>query len=512
MIATEQLMKTHISGANIIAVDDEHGTRPFVGDILIDGALITHVGAAVGTPKGAVKIDGRNRLVTPGLVNAHVHSWEALYKGRYDNLPLEIWMLYSYPIVGTKMLDPRLIYLRSMIVAMESLKNGVTCLVDDIIELPTQGLDAIDPVFQAYDDSGIRANVSGHVINRPFIDTIPYTQEYLPRDLIDEVSRIPLPTVRDYLDFGKAVVAKHHDRSDRLRYLVAPSGPQRCTEEMLQALHQFARDIKSSYHIHVLETKTQAVTGREFYGRTLVEYLDDLSCLSDITTLAHSIWVTDSDIDRMAKRGSSAAHNPISNQKLGAGIMPFRKLLDAGVNVALGSDGICSNDTSRILDVMHVAGLIHKVATPEYTRWPSAADVIRAATMGGARSAQLHRLIGSIEVGKRADLVLFDLETLNFTPQNDLQNHLVYCENGSSIDKVLVNGKVVVEGGKLTNVNERELIRELRDRYPAFSEYHAGVEALNRRFEPYFAQIHRRCCGEDIGLNRYSAPRAEWML
>ena len=135
---------------------------------------------------------------------------------------------------------------------------------------------------------------------------------------------------RGYLKFANAAVKKHHDRSDRLRYLVAPSGPQRCTESMLKATHDFAREISSAYHIHVLETKVQAVTGREFYGKTLVEYIDDIGVLSDISTLAHSIWVTDSDIARMAKRQSSVVHNPISNQKLGAGIAPFRKLLDAG--------------------------------------------------------------------------------------------------------------------------------------------------------------------------------------
>ncbi len=505
-------MITHIAGANIIAVDKEHGTRPFVGDILIEGQKIVHVGSAVPTPDGAKKIDGKNRLVTPGLVNAHVHSWEAMFKGRFDNMPLEIWMLYSYPIVGNKALDPRLIYLRSMIVAMESLKNGVTCLVDDIIELPTQGMEAIDAVFDAYDEVGIRANVSGNIMDRPFIDTIPFTREYLPADLIEEVLKIETATVKGYLDFATAAVKKHHNRSDRLRYLVAPSGPQRCTDEMLKATHDFAREIKSSYHIHVLETKVQAVTGREFYGKTLVEYIDSLGVLSDLTTMAHSIWVTDSDIARMAERQSSIAHNPISNQKLGAGIAPFRKLLDAGVNVALGSDGISSNDTSRMLDVMHVAGLLHKVTTPNYDRWPSAGEVIHAATMGGARSAQQHTEIGSLEKGKRADLVLFDLETLNFTPQNSLENHLVYCENGSSIDKVFVNGEVVVDGGELTKVNEKALLQELRGRYEAFSAHHAGVEKLNRRFEPYFRKIHERCCGQDIGLNRYSATPAEWYM
>jgi len=503
---------THIAGATIIAVDQAHGTSPFKGDILIEGSRIVHIGDAISTPDGARKIDGGNRLVTPGLVNAHVHSWEAMFKGRFDNMPLEIWMLYSYPIVGMKALDPRLIYLRSMVVAMESLKNGVTCLVDDVIELPVQGMDAIDAVFDAYDEIGIRANVSGNVMDRPFIDTIPFSREYLPKELVDEVLKIPVTSPKEYLEFASKAVKKHHDRSDRLRYLVAPSGPQRCTEELLKATHDFAAEIGSSYHIHVLETKVQAVTGREFYGKTLVQYLDDLGVLSDRATLAHSIWVTDDDIARMAKRGSSAAHNPISNQKLGAGIAPFRKLLDAGVNVALGSDGISSSDTSRLLDVMHVAGLLHKVTTPAYNRWPTASEVIYAATMGGARSCQLHKEIGSLEKGKRADLVLFDVETLSFTPQNNLEHHLVYCENGSSIDKVFVNGEVVVDGGELTKVHELTLVRELRERSNAFGEHYKGVERLNRRFESYFAAIHKRCCGENIGLNRYSASEAEWMM
>ena len=129
---------------------------------------------------------------------------------------------------------------------------------------------------------------------------------------------------------------------------------------------------------------------------------------------------------------------------------------------------------------MHVAGLLHKVTTPNYQKWPSSSEVIHAATMGGARSVQLHKEIGSIEKGKRADLVLFDLETISFTPQNDLRNHLVYCENGSSIDKVFVNGEIVVENKRLTKVDDLALVKELRGRYGAFSEHHKGVEALNR--------------------------------
>ncbi len=143
---------------------------------------------------------------------------------------------------------------------------------------------------------------------------------------------------------------------------------------------------------------------------------------------------------------------------LGAGIVPFRKLLDAGVNVALGTDGISSSDTSRMLDVLHVAAILHKVTSPDYTKWPTADEVLRAATIGGARSAMIHDQVGSLEVGKKADLVIFNMKSINFTPLNDPRNHIVYCENGTSVTTVVVNGEIVVKDGKLTRVDEDALL------------------------------------------------------
>jgi 5-methylthioadenosine/S-adenosylhomocysteine deaminase len=503
-------MSLLIRNASILAMDAAHGSAPFKGDILTERDRIAAIGDNVPVPDGAQVIDGTDKLVIPGLVNAHLHSWEAMFKGRYDNMPLELWMLYSYPILGCTPLDARLIYLRTMLVGMESLKNGVTCVVDDIIELPGQSMEALAAAFQAYEDLGIRANVSGHMINKPFTDTIPYANEILPKELLEQVNKLTPPSTKDYLDFSKEAVSRFHDKHGRLRYVIAPSGPQRCTDDLLTAAHDLAVKHGTTYHIHILETKTQAVTGREFYGKTLIRHMHDVGALSERTTIAHSIWITDDDIELMGKARCSVAHNPISNQKLGAGIAPFRKLLDAGVNVALGTDGICSNDTSRMLDVMHVAAILHKVTSPNYKLWPTADEVLRAATIGGARSAMIHDQVGSLEVGKKADLVLFNTKSINFTPLNDLRNHVVYCENGASITTVIVNGEVVVKDGALTRVNETALLDELRSYLPEFQKHHTQVEALNRAFEPYFAQIHRRCCEQDVGINRYSSSESEW--
>lgn len=396
---------------------------------------------------------------------------------------------------------------------MESLKSGVTCVLDDVLEMPGQSLDALEAVFGAYEELGIRANCSGHIINKYFTDTIPYATEVLPDELVDKVRAVPPPSTESYLEFCREAISRYHGKAGRLRYVIAPSGPQRCTEDLLVGADELSREHRTTYHIHVLETKVQAVTGREFYGKTLIRYMHDLGVLNERTTIAHSIWVTDEDIELMAAADSSIAHNAISNQKLGAGIAPFRKLLDAGVNVALGTDGISSNDTPRILDVMHVAALLHKVTTPDYTTWPDASEIIRAATVGGARSAFVHEETGSLEPGKKADLLVLDTRKgFNFTPLNDVRNHVVYCENGNSIEKVIVNGDVVVEDGRLTKVDEEALLEELRGYMPEFQAQHARVEALNRELEPYFAEIHRRCISQPMTIDRYSGDEREWVL
>ena len=170
--------------------------------------------------------------------------------------------------------------------------------------------------------------------------------------------------------------------------MMAPSAPQRCTEPLMLAADELARSIGSPFHTHILETKTQAVTGPEFHGKTLIRYMHDLGLLHAGTTIAHSIWVTDEDIELMGDAGCSIVHNVISNQKLGAGIAPLRKLLDAGVNVALGSDGICSNDTPRMFDVMHAAGLLHSVTLARLRHLDLAPPKCWNAPRSGARRAR----------------------------------------------------------------------------------------------------------------------------
>jgi 5-methylthioadenosine/S-adenosylhomocysteine deaminase len=441
----------------------------------------------------------------PGLINSHLHTNEALFKGRYDNMPLEVWMLYSYPILAAKRLPPRLVYLRTMLVAIESLKTGVTCLTDDLYESPKAELELLGAAFDAYDDIGLRATVSAHVVDKNFLDTIPYARETVPQALQDEVNKLTPLQLDDYLAFVKAAHAKFHTRSGRLRFMLAPSAPQRCTPKLMLAANDLAREWQVPFHTHIVETKVQGVTGPVFHGKSLIAYMNELGLLNPWTTIAHSIWVTDDDIEIMGKAGVSIVHNTISNQKLGAGVAPIRKLLEAGVNVGLGSDGICSNDTPRMFDVMHAAGLIHKINNPDWRRWLSASEVLHAGTLGGARTALIQEEVGSLEAGKKADLLILDMHSINFVPLNDIRNHLVYCENGSSIETVMVNGEVVAQDGVLTKVDEKALLAELRAAMPEFQEYTLNVEAANRQFEPYFSEIIRRCYAQDLGIMRWAS-------
>ena len=504
-------MTTLFRNALVVSMDDEHRSAPFRADVLVVGDQIDAVAPELEAPAGATVVDCTDRLIMPGLVNAHVHSWEALFKGRYDNLPLELWMLLSYPILGVEPMSDRLVYLRTLLVGLESLRSGATCLLDDVIEMPTQSLSALDAVFRGYEDIGIRANCSGNIVNRPYIDSIPYIEEVLPAELLAEARAAAPRSVDDYLALSKEALSRYDGRAGRLRYVIAPSGPQRCTDDLFVAANELSRDHDTTFHVHVLETKMQAVTGREFFGSTLVEYLDSLGVLSDRATLAHGIWLTDSDIARLGETGASVAHNPISNLKLGSGIAPWRALLDAGVNLGLGSDGLSSNDSARMFDVVKSAALLHKVTQPDYTTWPTADEVLWAATRGGAASARVGDQVGAIAPGRKADFLMLDLRSVNFTPANDIARHLVYVENGDSITEVWVNGQPVMRDGRCLLIDEEAVLEEVRELGGEYLQRFAKVEDANQVFEPYFRAIYQRCCSQPMDINRFSDDERAWV-
>jgi 5-methylthioadenosine/S-adenosylhomocysteine deaminase len=490
-------VKTGFRNATVIAMSDRASIGPIHADVLIDGDLITAVGPDLDLAGADRVIDAHELLLMPGMVNAHIHTEQNTFRGRYPGLPLEVLMLYAYPLTGAVPLDAEMIYHRTLLAGIESLKSGVTSILDDVMEVPHQGLEQLGSVFRAYDEIGMRASVSGHLINRPFFESIPFLEETLPDDLRQKFLRIPPVLLDDYMQFcSQAVERFHGSGGGRLQYVVAPSGPQRCTEEALATVANFSRTSAVPFHIHILETRVQRVTGTRLYGRSLIRLMSDLDALHERTSIAHAIWIDDEDIELIAASGASVAHNPVCNLRIGSGIAPLRKLLDAGVNVALGTDGISSNDSCRLFDVMKVAGIVHTLETLDYETWPNASEILWAATRGGARAVGLEHQIGSIEVGKKADIVALDLCTPSFVPVNNLQNQLVYAENGSSVRIVMVDGEVVVEDGRCTRIDETAVLREARSTLGAYLAQHAAVEEDARALEPYLRAVFERCAHE----------------
>jgi 5-methylthioadenosine/S-adenosylhomocysteine deaminase len=490
-------MKTLFKNGTLLSMEDRAGVGPDRADVLIVDDRIGEIARDI-EPGGVDRvIDATDLLLMPGMVNAHIHTEQNTFRGRYPGLPLEVLMLYAYPLTGAVPLDAEMIYLRTLLAGIESLKSGVTAILDDVMEVPHQGLEQLGSVFRAYDEIGMRANVSGHVINRPFFETIPYLEESLPDRLKEKFLRVPPLELSEYMLFCDEAVASFHDRANgRLRYVVAPSGPQRCTEELLGTVAQFSRATGVAFHIHILETRVQRVTGTRLYGKSLIKLMADLDALHEKTSIAHAIWIDDEDVALIAARGATVAHNPVCNLRIGSGVAPLRALLRAGVNVALGTDGISSNDSCRLFDVMKVAGLIHTLSTDDYDEWPSAAEILWAATRGGSRAVGLDDQIGSLEVGKKADLVALDLCSSAFVPVNDLANQLVYAENGSSVRLVLVDGEIVVEDGRCTKIDEAEVLKEARSVLGGYLKQHAAVEDDARELEPYLRAVYERCAAE----------------
>jgi cytosine/adenosine deaminase-related metal-dependent hydrolase len=230
---------------------------------------------------------------------------------------------------------------------------------------------------------------------------------------------------------------------------------------------------------------------------------DDLGILSERTNIIHAIWADDADLDLVAARGAVVAHNPISNLRLGSGVMRFRALRDRGIPIALGTDEAIADDAVNMWSVAKTAGLIHNIAEPDYERWPDALEILDCLIAGGHRAMRNDTGAGEIRPGAPADVVLIDLDTLAFTPLNDLHRQLVYCENGSSVRLTMVQGRVVFLDGRVTTVEEKAIRAEAR----GFAEQRRAAldEAASKAQElaPAYRAMYLKAAALDLGMNRW---------
>lgn len=490
--------------------DGQIDLTPQRQDVLIQSDRIAQIAPQISPPVGAIRVDATDQLLLPGWVNAHAHSAEILEKGCFEAMPLEIWMLYSYSPMRSQGDPERLCYLRTLVGAIESLKSGCTTIQDDLYGFPYTTAETYGAVAQAYCDAGTRVSLSHHCINQPLYKTLPYVESLLPADLKQELDAIVGISDEDWIDLFKHLHQTWHGKQGLVTTILAPSASQRVTPEMMHRIAALSESLDLPIHTHLLETRTQAITGPELFGESVVSYAKRHGILTHRTAIAHGIWLTPEDIELIAEAGATVIHNIVSNYRLASGIAPIMELQEAGVTIALGSDGMCSNDSFNMFDVLKAAGLTHSIPEPNLDRYPRAADVLRWATYGGARSALLQDQVGSITVGKQADLVLYDLHSLSFTPTHSLPIHLVYCERGNSIRKVFVNGQLVVEDGRVLTVDEAEILRELREYLPAYRQERQIWSERSRRFQPILEQMYRQVMAQPFPVNRFTRDERYW--
>lgn len=406
-------------------------------------------------------IDAKSCIVMPGLVNAHLHSSDHFNKGGFDNLPLELWVLYLRPIFSGFNHTPDEIYLRTLLGSIEMIRTGTTSVIDDVVQFPALDEKNLDMIFKGYEKAGIRAAITSHLINKPLYKTIPFLDEYLNEELKEKLT-INYASENEMLAYVEQNIHKYNKQGAVQTYALAPSGPQRCSIELMAGLKNLSEKYNLPVISHVLETKVQEVTAKEFYNMTMVEYLNEHHLLYPNLNLVHSVWVSDHDIELMKEHNSKVLHNPTSNLKLGSGIAPIKSFLDNGISVGLGTDNTSSNDSLNMFELMKITGLIHKVQDHHYDKWIGAQDALKMATIGGAECALKEDELGTIEVNKKADLIILETENHRFIPNNNYVNQVVFCENGSSVKTVLINGEVVMEDKIIKTFDEEEVLEEVK--------------------------------------------------
>ncbi|MCP4022729.1 MAG: amidohydrolase [Desulfobacteraceae bacterium] len=365
------------------------------------------------------KIDASSKIIMPGLINAHTHLPMSMFRGLADDLPLDVWLNDHIFPAEISQVNPDSVEKFSKLSIKECLLSGATTICD--------GYFYEHHVAQAVHNSGIRA-VLGHGV-------------------ID----FPAPGVPDpgkNIDTAKGFVQEWKHKSHLIMPSIFCHAPYTCSKNTLVHAKETANSLGVLFQIHVAETKNEIHKIPELNGNSIVEYLDSIGLLDENTLLVHSVWVSDNDLTIIGKRNSKVVHCPESNMKLASGIAPVPKMIDSNIVVGLGTDGCASNNDLDLFSEMDMAAKLHKVALLDPCIM-DARTTLEMATIKGAEAIGLGKITGSIKKGKKADIILIDTNKCHLTPLFNPYSALVYSAKSSDVDLVMVDGKILVENGRL---------------------------------------------------------------
>ena len=439
---------------NGLVVDVERGVAERL-DVLVDGPTIREMGRpGLAAPEGTRVMDAGHRVLLPGLINAHMHAHGALGRGAGDRWNLELLLNAAPAINGRRTVEDK--YLSAALGAVEMVSKGATACYDLAVEFPVPTPEGVAAVAQAYADVGIRAVVAPMIADRTFYEAMPGLLDAIPPALRAQVDALRLaPAERTIAAVRTAITDWKHPR-ERVRPAIGPTIPLHCSDEFLAACRDLAKELDVGLHMHLAESRVQAKVGQARYGRSLTAHLARGGLLGTRFTAAHSIWIDDDDIARLAGAGASVAHNPGSNLRLGSGIARVRRMRELGLNVGVGTDGASSADNLNMFEATRLASFVSRVIDDDPERWISTREALAMATLGSARALGFAD-IGKLAPGYRADIVFLDARHVNYLPINDAVNQIVHAEDATAVRSVMIDGRLVVDEGRVTTVDVARL-------------------------------------------------------
>ena len=402
------------------------------GWVAVKDGLIQNVSSGDPPPLAARTVmDGQGCLVMPGVVNSHVHAPMSLFRGLADDLPLKSWFEdHIFPAEG-KWVGEEFVYWGTLLACAEMIRAGTTAFAD--------GYFFEDQAAKAARESGMRALLAQGTLDFPTPDS-PSPEAGLKRIRAFIETWSGLSTIRPTL-FAHSVYT--------------------CSPQLLTRCRDLALEYDVPWVIHLSETREEIEVVSKKYGRRPVDHLENLGLLSSNLIACHCVWLTGEEMDLLARRGVRVAHNPESNMKLASGVAPVPDLLKRGVPVGLGTDGCASNNNLDLFQEMDFAAKVHKVHRLDPTVMP-AETVLEMATLGSARVLGMGGEIGSLEVGKKADVIVVDLNRPHLQPVYNVVSQLVYSATGADVRDVIIDGKIVMQNRRLLTLDEERILAEAK--------------------------------------------------
>ncbi|WP_282139166.1 amidohydrolase family protein [Rossellomorea aquimaris] len=477
-------MSTLIKNVTIVTMDDDTGI--IQGSVLVENGLIKevipHNPGSEPPIRANETIDGSEMIVMPGMTNAHYHSYSTLLKGTTSHFPLEIWSLYTTAYGYS--LDDEDIYNAVLLGVIDMIKSGVTSCIDHFPHIRRS-----EAALKAYEASSIRVGFA------PMMHDVP-DHHFLPVELpsdrkrkLDEAAPI---SVEEMKAFYNSLFNKWHDKNNRIQILLGPNAPQRCSEEMLALCRELSEQRGAYVHTHLLETKIQKEVGDAAFSGGIVGRLREQQLLSRKLSAAHSIWIEDDEAEVLADRGVSLVHNPVSNMMLGSGRANVSSYLRKGMNVALGTDSSNCGISHNLFEAMRIAVMHSRQEHSQFQEWLKPIDVLKMATIGGAHLLGEEKKRGKIKQGYEADLVLLTKRSPALAMNEDLISQLVYYENGSSIESVMVKGEWVLKNRSIDTFDEEAVLQAVKEKHESLVKKSQASIQLANEYEPYFTNMYKK--------------------